>query len=93
MLHDLKLNTLLCFSGICGATFHAGRAGGLAAKLRVSQVPSIVGVMGERLSYYRGPVSIQGLREFIRNIFPTHFVTKVSMCFICHIFYAPYPSL
>ncbi|XP_060584004.1 dnaJ homolog subfamily C member 16-like [Ruditapes philippinarum] len=64
--------------GVCGATFHAGRASNLAARLRVTQVPSIIGVMGERVSYYRGPVSIQGLREFIRNIFPTHFVTKIT---------------
>lgn len=64
--------------GVCSAAFHAGRAGNLASQLRITQVPAIVGVINERISFYRGPVSVQGLREFIRNMFPVGFVTKIT---------------
>ncbi|XP_045161432.1 dnaJ homolog subfamily C member 16-like [Mercenaria mercenaria] len=73
-----KFLTELKGVGVCGAAFHAGRAGNLAAQLRISQVPSIVGVIGERISYYRGPVSIHGLRDFIRHLFPSNFFTKIA---------------
>ncbi|XP_052819876.1 dnaJ homolog subfamily C member 16-like [Mya arenaria] len=63
--------------GLCAASFHAGRSGGLSSALRVSTVPSIVGVVNERLFYFKGSVSIQSLHEFTRGLFPNNFVTKV----------------
>ncbi|KAL4220901.1 DnaJ molecular chaperone y domain [Mactra antiquata] len=64
--------------GLCGAAFNAGRSGNLASHLRVTQAPAIVGVLNERLSYFRGPVNMQSLRDFVAGMFPTHFITRIT---------------
>lgn len=64
--------------GLCVATIHAGRSGDLTSHLRITSVPTIVGVINERITFFKGPVSIQSLREFARYLFPSNFMTKVT---------------
>ena len=67
----------ILYSGFCVATVHAGRSGDLASHLRVMNVPSIMGVINERTTNFKGSVSLQSLREFARYLFPANIITKV----------------
>lgn len=64
--------------GLCAAAFHAGRAGNLATHLRITQVPAIIGVVSERVTFFKDVVSIQTLRTFTRDLFPERFITKIT---------------
>ena len=67
---------------------HAGRSGDLASHLRIMNVPAILGVINERITQFKGPVSIQSLREFARYLFPANVLTKVGEFF----FHTSYPE-
>ena len=70
-------------TGICAATLHARQAENLATRLKINSVPAILGVIDERVSYFKGPVSLHSLHEFTRNLFPNNFIAKVCTCYSC----------
>ena len=50
----------------------------MARKLRVSAVPCVVGLVAGRLSWYlEEPFSLEGLRQFLRDLFPSDLLLEV----------------
>ncbi|KAH3827046.1 hypothetical protein DPMN_128974 [Dreissena polymorpha] len=72
-----KFITELKAIGLCAAAFHAGQSQDLTSHLRISSVPSIVGVVNDRVSFFKGQVNLPALHDFTRGLFPTNFITKV----------------
>lgn len=56
--------------GIGVATVRINSANSFSNTLRINEVPQILGVINQRLSFYQGQLSMQSLRDFIRNLFP-----------------------
>ena len=51
---------------------------GIASHLRIHDVPSIVGLVNGRSTFFSGPVNLQTLREFVRNWFPKDTLVNVG---------------
>lgn len=56
--------------GIGVATVRINSANSFANTLRINEVPQILAIINRRLSFYQGQLSMQSLRDFIRNLFP-----------------------
>lgn len=63
--------------GIGIGTVHAAMNPAMVSELRLTNVPSIVGIINGRLSFFKGDVSMHHLRDFVRNLFPSNTVTQV----------------
>ncbi|KAK3600257.1 hypothetical protein CHS0354_039724 [Potamilus streckersoni] len=64
--------------GLCAATFHAGREAGLVSHLRITNVPVIMAVSAGRITYFKGSVNTQSLRDFTRTLFSPTTFSKVK---------------
>lgn len=60
--------------GIGVGAVHVSSSRGLGNKLRIYEIPMIMAVINGKVSYFKGRVSLQNLRDFIRNIFPNDVV-------------------
>ena len=49
----------------------------LANKLRISRIPSIVGVINGKLHHFSGRWGLYEIRDFIRSMFPADIITQV----------------
>ena len=49
----------------------------LANKLRISRIPSIVGVINGKLHHFGGKWGLYEIRDFIRSMFPSDLITQV----------------
>uniref|UniRef100_A0A1I8JRG0 J domain-containing protein n=1 Tax=Macrostomum lignano TaxID=282301 RepID=A0A1I8JRG0_9PLAT len=56
--------------GVPMAVVHAGMSSNLAEILRIDQVPAIIGVVDGVAYHYSGQLSLAGLRDFYRSLFP-----------------------
>lgn len=56
--------------GIGVGTVHVSSSRALGSKLRIHEIPMMMAVVNGKVSHYKGPASLQSLRDFIRNIFP-----------------------
>ncbi|KAL8560636.1 hypothetical protein ACOMHN_062881 [Nucella lapillus] len=65
--------------GLCIATIHIQRNPNLASHLRVYNVPALMGLVDGRLSHFKSDmISLQGLREFVRQLFPKNTLLRVK---------------
>lgn len=65
--------------GLGMGTVHAQLDPGLARKLKISTVPSILAVVSGRITWYdEGAVSVQKLRDFVRSVFPSDLITPIT---------------
>ena len=51
----------------------------LAKELNVRQLPDFVGVISGRVYHYSRTVTVDGLRDFVGELFPTSLVPEVSI--------------
>ncbi|XP_013386220.1 dnaJ homolog subfamily C member 16, partial [Lingula anatina] len=65
--------------GLGIGTVHMAMDGNLARKLRISDVPVIMGLVSGRLrTFHTSSYSLQSIREFIRRLFPQGLITMVT---------------
>lgn len=70
----------VCCVGMGVATVNAQMdGGGLAKKLRVSSVPSVVGLINGKPQWYSKQFNIQNLRDFVRSLFPEDLIMEVVL--------------
>ena len=50
----------------------------LAKELNIRQLPDFVGVINGRVYHYSDSVTVDGLRDFVSELFPTRLVSEVS---------------
>ena len=50
----------------------------LAHKLRVSRIPSIIGVINGKLQHFSGRWGLYEIRDFIRSMFPDNIISQVK---------------
>ena len=55
----------------------------LANKLRISRIPSIVGVINGKLHHFGGKWGLYEIRDFIRSMFPSDLITQVRYLVFC----------
>ncbi|XP_014787454.1 dnaJ homolog subfamily C member 16 [Octopus bimaculoides] len=64
--------------GIGVATVHVASSRPLASRLRLHEVPQIMGVINGHVHYLKKQISLQILRDFIRNLFPTNTIQRLN---------------
>ncbi|KAL3862741.1 hypothetical protein ACJMK2_008694 [Sinanodonta woodiana] len=65
-------------AGLCAATVHTGRDALLVSHLRIINVPMIMAVSAGRITYFKGTVNTQTLRDFTRTLFSPTIFSKVK---------------
>ncbi|KAK7093775.1 dnaJ homolog subfamily C member 16-like [Littorina saxatilis] len=57
--------------GLCIATIHVQRSPDLASYLRIHNVPEVMGMVNGKVTHLKvNVISVQGLRDFVRQLFP-----------------------
>ncbi|GAB1609052.1 dnaJ homolog subfamily C member 16-like [Argonauta hians] len=64
--------------GVGVATVHVASSRPLASKLRLHEVPQIMGVINGHVHYMKKQLTMQFLREFIRNLFPVNTIQYLT---------------
>ncbi|XP_076451608.1 dnaJ homolog subfamily C member 16-like [Babylonia areolata] len=65
--------------GLCIATIHIHRNPDLASHLRIYNVPSLMGLVNGRVSHMKAEIiSLQALREFVRQLFPRNTLQRLK---------------
>lgn len=64
--------------GIGIGTIHVSSNRALGSNLRINEVPQIMAVVNGRITYFKRQVSMQNLRDFIRNLFPPSTIQLIT---------------
>ena len=61
---------------------NVNRSPRLADALGVGRVPSIIGVINGRVAFYNEIVTVQGLKDFVLELFPRGLIEKVNFYYV-----------
>jgi len=65
------------YPGVGAGVINAQLDSVMSRKLRLSTVPAVVGVIGGKLHWFDGHFTVQHLRDFVRELYPSDLIQEV----------------